>query len=130
MKVSTLPKTDLDRLGKLLGLLGSNHDGERAAAALKATAFLSSRSLSWHDVVATLKAPPAIQSVCGSKVRSSHRADAKRCLSSGMLWKAHEREFLAQMLWQRRNPSPRQRDWLDGLLDRLDRQEGGDDVDG
>lgn len=42
---------DKERLLKLLGMLGSEHDGERAAAALKASQFLKKRNLSWSDVL-------------------------------------------------------------------------------
>lgn len=41
----------LVRFRKVLGLLGSAHDGERAAAALKATAMLRDAGKSWGDVV-------------------------------------------------------------------------------
>ena len=39
------------RLAKFCGLLGSNHEGERAAAALKATEALQSMGLTWEDLV-------------------------------------------------------------------------------
>ena len=35
---------DSQKLAKLCGMLGSNHDGERASAALKASEFLKSRA--------------------------------------------------------------------------------------
>jgi hypothetical protein len=49
-----------DRLAKLCGLLGSPHEGERAAAALKATELLGAMKMSWADLVgaASGKAPP------------------------------------------------------------------------
>jgi len=40
----------LARFRKLCGLLGSNHDGERAAAAAKATEFLKREGLTWQSV--------------------------------------------------------------------------------
>lgn len=40
----------LDRFRKILGLLGSDHDGERAVAALKATAMLKASGATWGDV--------------------------------------------------------------------------------
>jgi hypothetical protein len=42
-----------ERLVKLLGMLGSNHDGERAAAALKANALVREHGLVWSDVIST-----------------------------------------------------------------------------
>ncbi len=41
---------DLARFRKIAGLLASEHDGERAAAALKATAMLRAAGRSWADV--------------------------------------------------------------------------------
>lgn len=41
---------DVARFTKILGMLGSSHDGERAAAALKATELLRSAGKSWSDV--------------------------------------------------------------------------------
>ncbi len=40
-----------ERLVKLLGMLGSDHDGERAAAAMKADSFVKGLGLTWRDVV-------------------------------------------------------------------------------
>ncbi|MGH9553466.1 MAG: hypothetical protein ACRD3W_29055, partial [Terriglobales bacterium] len=41
----------LNKLIKLLGMLGSAHAGERAAAGLKATELLRSLDMSWEDVI-------------------------------------------------------------------------------
>jgi hypothetical protein len=45
----------LDRLVKMLGMLGSDHAGERAAAALKATQALKDMGWTWEDVVRNLQ---------------------------------------------------------------------------
>jgi hypothetical protein len=39
------------KLDHILGLLGSEHAGERATAALKADAFLKKHKLSWRDLI-------------------------------------------------------------------------------
>ena len=39
------------RLTKLLGMLGSSHDGERASAALKANELVLRHGLTWGDVI-------------------------------------------------------------------------------
>src|SRR3546814_15118523 len=44
-----LDAADLDRLGKFLGLLGSDHMGERAAAALKADSLVKNAGANWQD---------------------------------------------------------------------------------
>lgn len=41
---------DVDRLRKMLGMLGSDQPGERSAAALKATELLRDAGMSWADV--------------------------------------------------------------------------------
>lgn len=50
---------DLDRFRKVLGLLGSDHDGERSAAALRATAMLKEAGMGWADVSANQAAQKA-----------------------------------------------------------------------
>ncbi len=41
---------DVEKFTKVCGLLSSNHDGERAAAALKATAMINEAGLTWEHV--------------------------------------------------------------------------------
>ena len=40
-----------DRLAKILGMLGSSHDGEILAAARQAHSFVSAAGLSWAEVI-------------------------------------------------------------------------------
>jgi hypothetical protein len=42
---------ELAKLIKLLGMLGSAHEGERAVAGLKATELLRSLNMTWPDVI-------------------------------------------------------------------------------
>jgi hypothetical protein len=46
-----LPESLAHRLVKLCGMLGSAHDGERAAAGLKADQLLRENGLRWPDVI-------------------------------------------------------------------------------
>ena len=46
-----IQKRDIERLERILGLLTSEHDGERAAAALAASALIARHDLSWRDVI-------------------------------------------------------------------------------
>jgi hypothetical protein len=48
---------DVDRLAKVAGLLGSDHAGERSAAALRATEILRACGLTWRDVIERALAP-------------------------------------------------------------------------
>ena len=118
--MSLLGPRDVDQFGKILGYLGSEFDGERAVAAAKATNFLKTRKLDWCDVTAQLKQLPVVVAAPSPQAPSrSHQVDARRCLQSPIPWKPHERKFLGQMADQLRRPSDAQRDWLDGLLDRV-----------
>lgn len=117
--MSVLDPRDVDQFGKILGYLASEYDGERAVAAAKATSFLKTRKLDWGDVTAQLKHPPVVVAPTPAASSRSHQIDARRCLQSPIPWKPHERKFLAQMADQLRRPSDPQRDWLDGLLDRV-----------
>jgi hypothetical protein len=53
-----LSPSERARLIALLGLLGSEHDGERASAAAFASRFVRERRLTWHDVVLPNAAAP------------------------------------------------------------------------
>jgi hypothetical protein len=123
--MSVLDPRDADRFGKIIGLLGSNHDGERAAAALKATEFLRARQLGWPDVAEMLKPAPVLYAPIPGRAPRCHQVDARQCLASGFAWKPHEADFLRQMTTQRQKPSERQAHWLDGLLDRATRAARG-----
>jgi hypothetical protein len=116
--MSALDPREAERFGKILGLLGSDHHGERAAAALKATEFLQARELSWSEVSEMLKHPRSNTLPPPAAQTRQHQVAARQCLASNAAWKDHERAFLLTMAMQRRSPTERQRDWLDGLLDR------------
>jgi hypothetical protein len=49
---AALVDADRNRLAKLLGLLGSDHAGERDAAGLAASRLVQERGATWYDVVA------------------------------------------------------------------------------
>ena len=49
--VPHVPAALVDKLAKVAGLLGSDHDGERAAAAYRATAIIREAGLTWRQVI-------------------------------------------------------------------------------
>jgi hypothetical protein len=55
-----MQKKDLVRLNRILGLLGSDHPGERASAALAATNFLKRHDMTWGDVLGGAAQPAAV----------------------------------------------------------------------
>src|SRR5262245_22603529 len=94
-----------ERLVKLCGLLGSTHDGERAAAGKLADEFIKQLGLNWSDVIVQ---PPAewqhMAAVCGRRwPELSER----------------ERDFLTNIQRLRKPPSDRQLEWLQSIFDRL-----------
>lgn len=51
---------DLERFRKICGMLSSAHDGERAAAARKASEFLASHGLTWSSVSLPVEQPDVL----------------------------------------------------------------------
>ena len=68
--IRDLPPADLSRLEKLAGMLGSDFDGERAAAAAMASKLLQSHGLTWADVI---RAPAAASSSSSSSTSYKRR---------------------------------------------------------
>ena len=56
--VAHLPPDIVDKLAKVLGMLGSDFDGEVAAAGRRADAMVKGAGLTWSDVVAPAPRPP------------------------------------------------------------------------
>lgn len=52
-----MTNTERQRLAAILGMLGSSHAGERAAAALQAEAFRRKHRLTWEELLAL---PPIV----------------------------------------------------------------------
>jgi hypothetical protein len=52
---ATFPSSAATTLAKLRGMLGSDHAGERAAAALKADQLVCAQGLTWRDIAAAPK---------------------------------------------------------------------------
>ena len=86
--MSALPRTDAVKFGKIIGLLASNHDGERATAALKATEFLRAREMGWGNVAEAMVPVPAVRS---EPLRASARPRAE-------VRSHHQRRAMAMLL--------------------------------
>ena len=119
-----LAARDAELLAKILGRLGSDHDGERAAAGLLASQFIKARGLSWYDVIQPHAPQPR---------RSWHDDDTEEPTVAGRPWRAVARELaadpdglsaweasFAQSLarWPGR-PSPKQLAVLRGLAEKV-----------
>jgi hypothetical protein len=105
-----------DKLVKVCGLLASDHDGERAAAARQAVKMLQAAGLTWGDIIRPAQpVPPPLQ--C-SPPPTGHVAQAwwaQRFPDSLTQW---ERKFLADIA-RRHSLSPKQASSLSSILRRL-----------
>src|SRR5262245_43100425 len=120
-RVNRLTPDDLDRLIKLLGMLGSAHDGERAAAGLKAHEFIRRHGLCWADVI---RAPIGIE-----RGGDDHHADGVNwrhqrdfCLRHTDRLTAKELRFLINIGTWRGPLTEKQQVWIDGIYARLRRE--------
>ena len=104
------------RLSKIAGLFGSDHGGERSAAAWQATRLLQAHGLTWADVFAPAQSVrPAAQ--------APHVAEAQWALTFHDRLTAWERKFLADIIGRRRLTA-RQEKVLHDVLDKV-RRSGG-----
>jgi hypothetical protein len=60
--------TTIARLVKVLGMLGSPHVGERAAAGLKADQLVKQLGLRWPDIIAVKRAPTTVAADGGDPI--------------------------------------------------------------
>ena len=96
-----MTELDGDKLAKILGMLGSNHDGERAVAAALADKMVRELGLTWSHVIAGRLTPFA--------------ADIAFALDHAEALSKWDREFL-HSIKRRRSLSPRQLEILDRLV--------------
>ena len=110
-RAETLTPADRARLAGILGRLGSEFDGERAAAGLLASKFLRDRGLSWHDLI-DRPAPTPPPAPGDWHKRAAWCADRPELLTP---W---EHSFLAGMAGRPRPPTQKQAVVLDRLVAR------------
>lgn len=94
--MSALAPADTVRLVKLLGLLGSDHAGERAAAGLKAHNLVKDRNATWADVIVPKLVPPRADPNPQPRAAPGrlHQSRALFLLQCGFGWNDWERQFL------------------------------------
>ncbi len=102
------------RLGKLLPMLPSLHDGEVVAAARAIQSTLHDAGYDWHDLVQALFPPPV-----SASADSDWRDDVARCAENMDYFDNRDRDFLRSMAHWRGQPSQKQRDRLAALADRV-----------
>jgi hypothetical protein len=126
MTARALDPVSADKLTKILGLLGSDHPGERDAAAQAANKLVRERGLTWGDVIA---APPTLPTHY-PRIRAWRADDsdwqrmAAFCHNRQWLLRPKDREFVRSMANWRSEPTERQREWLLDLYAQLHRGAG------
>jgi hypothetical protein len=115
MTVRVIPPETRERLTKLCGMFGSDHDGERAAAALKADQLVRQNGLTWHDIIML---PPRYESPRHEDLDDVQKM-AMFCRAHQEKFNAKEREFIRAMLSWRGEPSEKQLKWLVDLFVRV-----------
>jgi hypothetical protein len=106
-----------DRLAKLLGMLGSSHDGEVINAGRAADQLVRSSGLTWFDIIATpkqLRAPtPEPDDDLG------WRDIIAFCRAHSYRLSIRERDFIRSLERWRGYPTDKQLDWLFAIYDRM-----------
>lgn len=87
-----LPSSETTKLAKLLGLLGSAHDGEVVNAARKAHELVRKHDATWHDVVG------ARNTDWDEAQRIPHHALVPELLKARDVLTTFERKFLLGIL--------------------------------
>jgi hypothetical protein len=107
--MTRLDTQSAERLTKLLGMLGSNSDGERANAARMADQLVRGLGLTWGDIVIPAHAVPA----------RDWRRMANYCLMLCDQLNQREMEFVESITGYRGAPSDKQQRWLSKIYARL-----------
>src|SRR5436190_12428222 len=107
---------DRDRLAKLLGMLGSVHDGEVVAAARQAERLRADAGLTWAEIVIPRMPPPQY----GQFVRSA-RDLIGFVIEHQYLLNERERQFIASIRRWRGDLSEKQTDWLSAIVAKCQR---------
>jgi hypothetical protein len=98
----------VEHLAKLLGMLGSDHDGEIANAGRAAHEFIRRFGLTWRDVLAD---PPADWQSMALQVRAHRHMLSPR-----------ESDFINNISRLRRQPTDKQLEWLISIYERVRRE--------
>jgi hypothetical protein len=90
-ELSGLSQSDRSRLVKLLGMLASDHAGERDAAGLAANRLLKQRGVSWSDALAPQPVERRLPEM------GTWRATCRRLMEDPRALRPWERTFVAEL---------------------------------
>lgn len=108
-----LSSSDIALLSKLLGMVGSAHDGEALAAARKAHALVKGKGTTWPEILGLGEAPPPAP-------EAEHIGTARELLGKGKaICTPWEMRFLRGIL-AFKTLSAQQRQTLEGIREKVD----------
>jgi hypothetical protein len=121
-----LDQPSAERLVKILGMLGSDHAGERDTAARTASRMLSDLSLTWQQLI-VVPAPSIVPRSTHMHMRRAETWHRMALYCHNRRWglNAIEQRFVADMLNRRGEPTDKQADWLVSIYERVLRQTRG-----
>lgn len=97
----TVQSSDLQKLAKLLGMVGSKHDGEAIAAARKADEMVKRIGATWENILVV----PVVEDNVAD--HPAHCFDAQRLLQDGKgILTVFERKFLIGILSYKKLTEP------------------------
>jgi hypothetical protein len=111
-----------DRLGKLILLLSSPHDGEVTAAARAISRVLQGNGRSWYDLARRLGAALEEPAPSGPPPAANWRTTARWCASQVNHLSKRERDFLDSLLGWHGVPSAKQLAWLASIRRNVERR--------
>ena len=114
-----LPAAVREKLGKLLPMLSSSHNGERVGAVAAIERVLRSNGFDWHDLTGLITAPPA--ATPPPPPQQPRPADTEDDIGMSML--DHELVSLVEALRAARRFTARSEEFLDSMLERAGRFE-------
>jgi hypothetical protein len=110
----TLPSSTTSTLVKLCGMLGSDHAGERAAAALKADQLVRANGMTWTDVIRVPTKPHQAR---------DWRDMREFCAAHSYSLGSRERDFIDDLAVWHGRLSDKQAAWLIAIYTRLQREQ-------
>jgi hypothetical protein len=114
-----LPPPTVAKLAKVCGLLGSDHDGERANAAAQATRLLKEAGLTWEEFVRRPCPTPQPPRQPYQQQAHDHRARARRALMRAHLLNPWQKDFLSNIAVRHEPLTPKQAGVLRKIEERL-----------
>jgi hypothetical protein len=114
-----LDPQSLERLVKLLGMMGSAHAGERSVAAQKADQLVRERGLTWGEVFSYIAPAKTKHNTDSDNTSDDWQRMRKFCLQYPTRLRPREHQFLLSLASWRGDLTEKQEAWLMGIYLRV-----------